>query len=400
MISKTVEVVIVGAGPIGASLMLSLKGLGLSVLLVDKNPLGPKIHTDFDARSLALSPSSQRILNGLGVWSDLEQFITPIETIHISEQSRFGVSRLQDPKLQPLGYMVQMQHINQVLHGLLNQDEMLIGEVTTIDLAQKELVVQTASGAYRLQARLLVAADGSQSKIRTLCDLELKTKEYNQCAIVANIGLACPHRNQAFERFTHKGPLALLPLHAQRMALVWAVSPDSAQSLLALDDCAFLKTLQQVFGYRLGRLLKVGTRTSYKLQQMIMPKFVQDHVVFIGNAAHTLHPVAGQGFNLGLRDVAFLAQCIAEFGLSEITLTQYVRLRIGDQQVMSRFTDGLINLFASRMPGLGAARGIGLVLFDTMPWMKNILSRYARGFGGTVPNLACNIPLDEHLNEL
>jgi 2-octaprenyl-6-methoxyphenol hydroxylase len=211
---------------------------------------------------------------------------------------------------------------------------------------------------------------------------------------VANIGLAQKHQCQAFERFTSEGPLALLPMQDNKMSLVWAMSPQKAKDLLAVNDKEFLTTLQKAFGYRLGRLVKVGARSSYSLQQIIMPQQIKWPVVFVGNAAHTLHPVAGQGFNLGLRDVAFLAQCIAQYGLNQSMSDEYLKLRLGDQKNIISFTNSLIGLFTSQIPGMGLARDLGLIVFDNSTFLKNWLSRYAQGYSGTIPDLACQIPVD------
>ncbi len=177
------------------------------------------------------------------------------------------------------------------------------------------------------------------------------------------------------------------------MSLVWSLPLEKAKQLLEMDEVHFLKELQAAFGYRLGRFIKVGIRTTFPLKQVIMPKKTHWPVVFVGNAAHSLHPVAGQGFNLGLRDVAAVAQCIAEFGLTEDMLKEYLRLRHHDQQMIRLLTDGMISLFTSRLPGIGFLRNLGLMAFDQLPLLKNLLMRYMRGFGGIIPDLVCEIAL-------
>lgn len=396
MINKEIDILIVGGGLTGATLMLALQGLGFTTLLVDSHSLDTKINADFDARSLALSPASRRILTMLGVWPHLQEYATPIDLIHVSEQQHFGVSRLQGEVDAPLGYVVEMQHLNRALHQLVDEAQILApASVQAVDLAGSAVTVATAAGEMRIAARLIVAADGAHSAVRRFCALPAQTKMYQQHAIVANIGLVRPHGGQAYERFTAHGPLALLPMQGKRMSLVWAMPPAAAEQLMSLSDAEFLGRLQQTFGYRLGRLAKAGQRSSFPLQQVLMPQQVKGSVVFIGNAAHTLHPVAGQGFNLGLRDVATLAQCIAAQGLNAAMLQQYVQLRAHDQKMITRFTDGLISVFTSRLPGLGFARGLGLVALDNIPPLKNLLARYARGFGGIIPDLVCEIALSE-----
>lgn len=394
MIEHQVDVVIIGGGLVGTTLKLALAGLGYKTLLVDRHELRHSISPNFDARSLALSPASITILSMIGVWDLLQDHATPIQKIHVSDQHRFGASRLKADSNHPLGVVVEMQYINKALFQLLDHDDLLApATVKAIDPPAHRLIVQTDSGEQLIIAQLIVAADGASSTVRSLCAMPVKIKDYQQQAIVANIGLTKDHDFQAFERFTKEGPLALLPMHNKQMSLVWAMSPERAKSLLAVADQEFLKALQQAFGYRLGRLVKVGSRFSYPLQQQVMPQQVKWPVVFVGNAAHTLHPVAGQGFNLGLRDVAALAQCINQYGLSEEMLQFYLKLRQEDQKNIIQFTNGLMTLFTSRIPGVGLARDLGLLALDNSSFLKQWLSRQAQGYSGIIPNLVCQIPL-------
>lgn len=392
--NKEVDVLIIGGGLTGATLMLALQGLGFSTLLVEAKSFNEKINPHFDARSLALSPASYRILAKIGVWDLLKENASPIDLIHISHQHHFGISRLRKELDSPLGYVVEMHYINQALHQLLPQDNLLApATLHSLDYKKNSAKILTGSGEITINARLIVAADGTQSIVRRFCALPVTMKQYEQHALVANIGLLKSHRQWAFERFTVHGPLALLPMQQDRMALVWVVPPQEATRLLSLSDKDFLCQLQQVFGYRLGRFSKVGKRFSYPLQQLLMPKQIKYPVVFVGNAAHTLHPVAGQGFNLGLRDVATLAQCIAAEGLSAEMLHHYAQLRSLDQKIIIGLTDSLMQVFTSRLPGIGLARGLGLVALDNIPALKNLLAHYAGGFGGIIPDLVCDIAL-------
>lgn len=394
MAKRTVDLLIIGGGLTGATLMLALQGLGLRVLLVESKPFGDLVNPDFDARSLALSPASQRILSMLGVWDHLKEFATPIEMIHVSEQYRFGASRLQGDTHNPLGYVVEMQHINQALHQRLDGKQILApATVQALDLENQIATISTPTGDIQVNAQLIVAADGAESSVREFCNADSTTKKYNQKAIIANIALAKAHQHRAYERFTTDGPLALLPMQGKRMSLVWAQSPEQADRLMAMNDTDFLNALQHAFGYRLGRFEKTGKRLAYPLKQVLMPKQMHWPVVFVGNAAHTLHPVAGQGFNLGLRDVATLAQCIAKKGLGKEMIVNYLALRQHDQQAITHLTDGLIHLFTSQLPGVAMLRSLGLISLDNIPAIKNLLARYARGFGGVTPDLVCEMAL-------
>jgi 2-octaprenyl-6-methoxyphenol hydroxylase len=389
-----IDVLVVGGGLTGAALMLALADSPYRTMLIESTPFVKDTHVDFDARSLALSPASMRVLSMLHVWPLLQDKAQPIETIHVSEQGAFGSAHFNASAQHPLGFVVEMQHISAALHQLLDKQRVLApAQLVALDAEQGIATVRVQGAHQKIKARLIVAADGAHSAARDFCGLTTTIKEYNQHAIVANIGLARPHRQVAFEQFTQAGPVALLPLMGRRSSLVWAMKPQDADRLMQLPDTLFLKKLQQQFGYRLGRFTQVGRRVVYPLRQALMSQQVMGRVVFVGNAAHTLHPVAGQGFNLGLRDVAMLAQCIIQQGLSDEMLTSYEASRRYDQTAITRFTDGLVDLFTSRLPGLKFARGMGLLAVDGLPWLKELIARYARGFAGVIPDLVCGIAL-------
>ena len=392
--TKTVDILIVGGGLTGATLMLSLSDKGYNTLLVDTKPFSDRVNADFDARTLALSPASVRILQMLKIWPLLQEHATPIEKIHVSERAVFGSAQLHADLQSPLGYIVEMQHINRALHQLLNPKQIITpATVTAVNYDSATVTISHEGVESTIKARLIVAADGTDSTLRHLCGLSAEEKDFGQHGIVANIGLARPHQQHAYERFTASGPLALLPMTGLRAALVWALPPKDAARLALSSEQAFLKALQLAFGYRLGRFVKVGERAVYPLKQVIMKQQTIGSVVFVGNAAHTIHPVAGQGFNLGLRDVATLAQCIAQHGVGSEMLSLYEQARRHDQNTIIRFTRSLIALFTSQLPGLAVARGAGLIALDNVSLLKNLLTRYTRGFAGVIPDLVCGIPL-------
>lgn len=392
MINQEVDILIIGGGLTGAALMLALKDSGYNILLVDKQPFNAKISPDFDARSLALSLTSQRILTMLNVWESMAKYACPIEQIHVSEQRRFGSARLNADGHASLGFVLEIQHLHAALHQHLNAAQLLApAEVSALDCQSHTAIIESNGKTIAVKAGLIIAADGADSKIRQFCHLPKDEKKYQTLALVANIGLAKPHKQRAFERFTQYGPLALLPMTGQRAAMVWTLPPEEAKAMLQMSETQFLEQLQRNFGYRLGRFIKAGHRSLYPLRQVVMPIQAAWPVVFIGNAAHTLHPVAGQGFNLGLRDVALLAQYISQQGLSPAMVNHYERTRLFDQKVITGLTDGLIQLFS--LSHLGWARGMGLFMLDNLPSMQNMLAQVASGFAGTTPDLACNIPI-------
>ena len=397
MADYKVDILIVGGGLIGAALVHALLPTGLTVLMIDNQGPKDRVDEEFDARSVALSAASVRMLKMLNIWSEMAGEASVIDSIHVSEQGRFGTAYLEPKGAEPLGYVIDIQVMTQALYRRIDQKTLLApAQLIAFDSSQRLATIQVGDTLRTVQASLFVAADGSDSVMRSLCQLTAQVKDYGQHALVANIGLARPHKQVAYERFTSSGPLALLPLGSQRMALVWSLLPEDAARMAQLSDADFLRALSKAFGYRLGRLVKVGRRVVYPLRNIFMTEQVTDGVVFIGNAAHTLHPVAGQGFNLGLRDVAMLAQSLSRYGLDHPSLlTHYCQSRQHDQRAITRFTDFLITLYSNQNTGVVLARQLGLVVMDNSAVLKRLLSRYASGFAGVVPDLVCEIPLQE-----
>ncbi len=388
MIDTTVDVVIIGGGLTGACLNLGLIAQGISTLLVDNKPIAEESNPQFDARSLALAPASIRILSALDIWPNLVNKTTAIEAIEISQQGHFGRANLHARPEAKLGAVVEMHHITNAVYQQLAPETLLCpAELIALQPQTATVTVRKNTENIKIKAKLIVAADGAQSTVRRLSGLPIAQKKYRQHALVATIGLSRAHNNKAFERFTRSGPLAMLPLPNNRASLVWALEAPQAQSLIQCDDAVFLKKLQEHFGYRLGRLIQVGPRTSYPLQQAIMPQTIAWPLVFIGNAAHTLHPVAGQGFNLGLRDSAALVDCIHDQGFNSAMLTCYQQQRALDQTIISKATDGLVRLFDHSALGLSVLRGLGLLTFDNSTVAQNIVTHYASGFAGVASRL-------------
>ncbi len=394
MVDRTTDILIIGGGLVGSTLLLALANKGYELLLADAHDLSLDGTPHFDARSLALAPASQAIFKSLGLWEDLEPMATTINQIQVTEQGQFGAASLESSSGAALGYVLELQALNKALMPSLHSQNLLTGAtLVRLDQQTSSATFQTSRGEKTIKARLIIAADGTESTVRRLSNQAVKKKDYAKHAIVANIGLARPHQGIAHERFTTAGPLALLPMNDNRLSLVWSLPPAEAARLTQLSETGFLTALQQAFGYRLGRFVQVGQRVIYPLQQALMPKQIAWPLVFVGNAAHSLHPVAGQGFNLGLRDVATLAQCIMEKGLNASMLHHYQSLRHNDQQMIINLTNNLINLFSTMFPGMRVARNLGLLAFDNIPLLKKSLIHYASGFAGIVPDLVCGLEL-------
>ena len=395
---------VVGGGMVGASLAAALIGTGVRLLLVEAVPFGADTQPSFDERNTALGNASRRIFAGLGVWETLASEAAPIRAIHVSDAGRFGSARLvaQEQGIDAFGYVVPNRRIGAALRGRLARAADLLlrvpGQVedVAIDTAGAHLQVSSAGRREAVTARLVVAADGAHSQVRSAAGIEAAVEDYEQVAVVANVACDTPHGGIAYERFTPAGPLAVLPLADGALSVIWACRRDDAPRVLALDDAAWLGELQARFGWRAGRFVRAGRRGSYPLRLTRAASPVATRTILIGNAAQALHPVAGQGFNLGLRDAAMLAEVIAgsagDVGEAAL-LERFAAWRARDRSGVTRFTDGLVRLFGDERFGVGLLRNLGLLLFDLTPPAKSALARVSLGFGGPVPRLARGLPV-------
>jgi 2-octaprenyl-6-methoxyphenol hydroxylase len=395
------DVAIVGGGMVGASVALALADTGLEVLLIEGVALGSAAQPSFDERTTALGNASRRIFEGLGVWSAIEREAAPIRTIHVSDAGRFGFARLraQEQGIEAFGYVVANRVIGaavwEKLHGAVGISLRVPARPESVELAAEHVHITLSDDRHgtreHVQAKVVVAADGALSSVRTAAGIEAAVEDYEQIAIVANVAADRPHDGTAYERFTPAGPLAVLPLHDGSYSIVWAATPDETAARLRLADGAFLRELQARFGWRAGRFVRVGRRAAYPLKLTRAMTSVAVRTVLIGNAAQALHPVAGQGFNLGLRDAAMLAELLAnakgDSGAAAL-LAQFEAWRAADRRGVIRFTDGLIRLFGDTRPGIGTLRNLGLLLFDLAPPAKSALARVSAGFAGPTPRLA------------
>ncbi|EIJ33891.1 2-octaprenyl-6-methoxyphenyl hydroxylase [Thiothrix nivea] len=399
------DVLIVGGGMVGASLAVALKPLQLKVGLIEAFNFGVAEQPSYDDRSIALSYGSSRIYQGMGLWGKLRSGVESIEHIHISDRGHFGVTRLEarEENVPALGYVVESRVLGKLLYQELAEGDVeLIVPAKVFQVEQLadrvQVSIEREGVADTLETRLLVVSDGRDSGVREALGIETSRREYHQTALIANVTTAEPHRNTAYERFTSNGPLALLPLTEGRYSLVWTHRDEDVAATLALDDAGFLHRLQLEFGYRQGMFTRVGQRAAYPLVLQKAVREVAGRAVVIGNASHALHPVSGQGLNLGLRDVAQLAELLAEAalvggdpGAAEL-LARYQTLREPDQQGVLRYTDTLVRVFSNDFAPLAHARAAGLLAVDRIAplrhWnarqgmgMRQQQSRLARGLG-------------------
>ena len=404
------DIVIAGGGMIGTSLALALAPLGLRVAVVEAVARKAAAQPSFDDRSTALSRSTQRMFEAMGLWPEIVAASTPIRGIHVSDQGRFGFSHIDadEQGVEALGYVV----INRVLGGVLQDaldslegvDVVCPARIVDIELAPDcatAIVVDADDRQQTLSCDLLVASDGANSAVREMMGIVAQKSHYGQRAVIGNL---LPEKDidfMAYERFTQQGPLAILPVADGRAGFVWTVSEDDADRVMALDDDAFLAELQQQFGYRLGAFSRVGKRASYPLILSKALRLTATRSVLIGNSAHGLHPVSAQGFNLGMRDVAAIVDCIADARSSKAAfdpgnaalLEQYASWRRSDQKKLVRFTDGLVKLFGSERRPLRTLRSIGMLGFDLVPGVRSAFAKHTMGLAGRLPRLSRGVPI-------
>lgn len=397
-----VDVLIVGGGLVGASLACALGQAGVRTRVVEALPLSEAQPGGYDERSIALAQGSQRIFAGLGLWPALAPEVCPIHTIHVSDRGHFGFTRLRREQegVPALGYVATGGVLARVLQqGLQPLDSVEVLAPArlhdfSVDAAGVHAQIEHDGDVQRCTARLLVAADGAQSPIRERLGIRTRSRDYAQTAIIANVSTDRPHAGVAYERFTDSGPLALLPMTEARSALVWTVHAPQVDEVMALDDGAFMERLQERFGYRLGRFTRVGRRHAFALQLVQAEESVRPRLALIGNAAHTLHPIAGQGFNLGLRDVAALVDVLLEarregrdFGAPQV-LRRYADWRQADQRRVVLFTDSMVRLFGQTLPPVAWLRDAGMLALDVCPPAKRWFGRMTMGRAGRLPRLA------------
>ncbi|MBB1518305.1 2-octaprenyl-6-methoxyphenyl hydroxylase [Aquipseudomonas guryensis] len=387
-----VQLAIIGGGLVGASLALALqagaKARGWQIVLVEPFAPGDSYQPSYDARSTALSYGTRQIYERLGLWPAISPRAEAITQIHVSDRGRFGAARLsaEDEGVAALGYVVENAWLGHCLWQALDRDVVswrCPAEVTRLQ-ALGDGYRLTLNNEEILDCDLAVLADGGRSGLREQLGIAVRHTPYGQTALIANISPTERHAGQAFERFTDEGPMAMLPLADNRCALVWTRPGNDAARLQALDERAFLAELQQAFGYRLGALRQVGARHTYPLALVEAQEQVRPHLVVLGNAAHSLHPVAGQGYNLALRDTLALADCLlaspAPLG-DFATLQRYLSVQQQDQALTVGFSDRVTRLFGRNESLLVAGRTLGLLGLDLLPPAKRWFARQAMGLG-------------------
>ncbi|OQK24268.1 2-octaprenyl-6-methoxyphenyl hydroxylase [Vibrio parahaemolyticus] len=387
---KQYDVVIAGGAMAGATLALAIEHLSqgaLRVAVVEPFKAQSDQHPGFDSRSIALSYGTVNLLRHLELWSAIEPFTTPIEHIHVSDRSHAGMTDItkHDVGVEALGYVVELADVGRVYQELLTHstavDLYCPDSAKHITRTQENVTLELASGEL-LNAKLLVAADGAVSQCCQQIGLELSEHDFDQVAVIANIVTQEPHQGRAFERFTENGPVALLPMSDNRMSLVWCLRPDDAQIVMELSENEFLERLQQDFGWRLGAMQKVGLRASYPLLLRHRKQNISHRFAIVGNAAQTLHPIAGQGFNLGIRDVVTLAEELVKQGEDVGRyqgLIRFSQRREADRNETIWLTSSLVHVFSNDLLAMRIGRNTALAAMDNLSIFKQPLLRHTLG---------------------
>lgn len=405
------DMIIVGAGLAGTSLAVALQNQGLRIAILEHRLPQAMLHVQEDTRPITLSLGSHQILHTLGVWDDLVDEACPISIVHVSELGVLGTVRFRADELRvpALGYVVPFLRLQQILYqratAQKNVKIILINQIKSIQCSDENAVVRyvTVDGEKQLVADLLVGADGTQSTVRQFLNIAVEKENKNETALVALLELEKPHHFTAYERFTSQGVLAILPLFNRHYCrLVWTMSEIKADEIEQWADEQFQEAVQMIFGHYLGNIKSAMRGKRYPLQLLLTKQQIRSHFILIGNAAHTLYPIAAQGFNLGLRDVAVLSEVLTtayreKKSLGDIRFLQnYERWCKTDQNLITGLAQGISGWFSLQLPLANRLRGLGLLATGLLFPFKKRLAKSAMGLSGRLPKLVRGLRLDDH----
>lgn len=382
--------VIVGGGVVGMTLAFALARMGWPVALVEARAPQPVVTADTDFRSIGLNFTSQQFLCALGLWSDLQADACAMRQIHISERGRFGATRLnaEQEAVDAFGYIVPMHRITATLQQAVSKHPLitLYQPASVIAYDAHTLSLRREAQVVTLRANAVIAADGKDSALRGFLQLPSVEKDYKQCALVVNAKFSKTNPGIAYERFMPGGPIAVLPHGGGQCGVVWTLPSEVIPSVMSQDDASLSQAIQRAFGYRLGRVMALGQRAVYPLSLSYVKTVYSDGVIFMGNAAQCIHPIAAQGLNLGLRDVAAFVRllettatdvatpfCIATLGRA------YYAARQPDRTATIKLTDNLLSVFASKLPVLSQVRSVSLSLLELYAPLRRRIARSAMG---------------------
>ena len=395
------DLLIGGGGLAGNCLALALKDSGLKIALIEAVSRQQLHDSPAGDRALAISAGSVMMLEALGIWEKVKTKATAIKTIHISDKGHFGKTRLSAKQqgVDALGYVIAARDIETPITEMIAEagiKQFCPAKIESLNIDDNKTIqinLKSEEKSIKLSAKLLVGADGGQSTIRKLLEIKQHKTNYGQTAIITTVKSTKPHHNTAYERFTRSGPLALLPIDNNQSAVVWTRYHDEAKTLLSTSETEFINQLQQCFGYRLGKLSLAATRLAFPLTLIQAERMLGQRSVIIGNAVHQLHPVAGQGFNLGLRDVVQLADRLIEqyklgCDIGDANFLQaYANTRTQDHKKVINFTNNVVKIFSNQFLPLAMIRNSGLILLDHMPVAKKLLATHAMGLSGDLSHI-------------
>jgi len=400
------DIVIVGGGLVGASLAVAIQPCQLRTLVIESLAPDSLIQPSYDERTVALTDSTRRIFVGMDIWHSIDnQQVESIKDIHISNKGYFGMTHLshRDIGTDALGYVVPTRVIGQILWQHINESNFteIACPANAVSMKAQEhsrsVEIYHSENRRNISGKLIVIADGGRSSIGQQAFIDSQSHQYSQTAVLSIVSTDRDHRGRAYERFTSEGPLALLPSGKKRYAVVWTTSESHLVTRLSLNDNEFIDHLQVSFGDRAGNFSHPSKRKSYPLKLERIARPIGHRVVVIGNAAHTIHPIAGQGFNLGLRDVATLAEIICdtstmgtELGSADM-LHQYMQLRQRDTKMVSCFSHSLIEIFSNKLKTIGLLRNLGLTGIESSLHAKRFLLKKTMGLSGQQTRLTAGL---------
>ena len=390
------DVIIVGGGMVGLAFACALKGSGLKIVIIERGEPPVRKSLGRDCRVSAIVMGNVKILQGLGVWKYLEADASPMTAMHIWDNQEQGGIRFDATEIDEnaLGYLIENSLTQRAMHKALLESEHVEfcspAEIAALSWLEERVELKLADGR-KLSTPLIVGADGGRSWIREQAEIGIWQRDYKQQGIVATIRPEQPHRDRAFQRFLPTGPLAVLPMTDGLCSIVWSAENGEAERLMAMDDGAFLETLNLTFGPVLGRIAEAGERAAFPLKGQLAKHFVRERVALIGDAAHCIHPLAGLGVNLGLRDAMVLAQEIVDARRFEEdwgglpVLDRYMKQRLPDVLSIMGSMEGLHQIFTSTMPGMKELRGLGMRVTGNSGAIKKLLMRNSTGVSLPVP---------------
>lgn len=392
------EIIISGAGVVGMTLAFSLAEHGIKTTIIDSLDIEASLGDEFDGRSYAISYAPYVMLKTLGLWDKIGHSAQPINEIHVTDGDCPAFLHFDEQELGdgPLGQMVEVRHIRAGLYGAIENHKNINLIMPNKIIKTENLdgsVTVTLEGGEEINSNLLIAAEGRGSHLRQHYEINIREWEYKQTGIVTTVEHELPHQGIAHEKFYPSGPFAILPLQDNRSSIVWCEPPERAKTIMSLNEAGFNAELKKKFGDFLGDVKSLGLRWSYPLSMQLADNYTADRFCLIGDAVHGIHPIAGQGFNLGLRDISALTEVLvdakrigADLG-SELVLERYVHWRRTDNNILALGMDGLTRLFSNDNPIVTFGRRLGIAAVEEMPVMKQFFMKHARGTVGKLPKL-------------